>query len=1174
LKKPTIYGGSIFIPIIFVSFFDPIFSQTNLASFPRNSYGFIENKGQVRDQNNKPNNSVKYLLSLANGMNLQLKANSFCYDTYTITDTLTEGRNSALQDLPSKYKTKKQLKFKFHRVDISFAGASLSPQIIAEHPSAFYFNFTSKIRSPVRSYAKVTYKNLYPFIDLVFEEKNQDSVIEYYFVVRPGGNPNTIQWKYSGALQTNLSGNKIEISVTKGKIKEHIPGSFLVKDTGKNHHTQNIPIDYREVGKDTYRFKLSQYDKSATLVIDPTPDLIWGTYYGGDLNDFSYGVARDQANNLFICGGTNNASNFATSGAYQTTMLGNSDAILGKFDNNGKLQWMTYYGGTSYDDAAAIAVDVSGNIVITGSTFSYDGISTPGAYQPQNGGPAWATDAFLAKFDNNGNLLWGTYLGGEDLDYGTGVVTDASNNIFLCGFTASTLGIATANAYQQAYGGGTLNNADDGFISSFNSDGTIRWSTYYGGNSFDRCYAIALDTTGAVFVDGPTNSMNAMTSAGAYQPVLGGGNGDAFIAKFSNTGNRIWGTYYGSSGEDYALAIATDSKGNVLIGGQTTSTGDIASPGSFQTAYGGAAWDAFFSKFTNDGTMIWASYFGGTGEESINGITTDRNDNVFITGSTYSITGISTPNAYQPNGGGLGGSWTTFIAEFDSDCKRKWGTYYGYGGPYGEGTGYGITVDANDLIYVTGITSFTNNIATCGAQQETWASNEDIFLAKFGVNTQSTTPSINIISSKDSLICAGSTVIFTASAQNIQPGFTYQWLLDGNPVGADTTVFSTNQLNDGDSIRCLLNLSTACTIGDYSSNSIIIHIDSGLIPSVTINSNKDTICNGDSIRFMANGVNGGSFASYQWLVNGKPEGGDSAVFIATGLAQGDSTSCSLTRHKACTMDSIAGSNAITVYVRQVAAPSITIATNADTTCSGLPLIFTATTLNAPDPFYQWKVNGANVGADSNRFIDTAMETGDQVTCSLVSTSSLCPSFANISNTITEIIFPTPQITVSGDTLITKGGNTQLNAIASGNIVSFQWTPDSGLNNASISSPIASPLTTTVYTVKVITTDGCIAEKQVTITVITKISIPNAFTPNEDGRNDLFVPLYGSDISQVEFRVFNRWGQMVFEDNGSHKGWNGEFHGAPQPAGTYVWSFVFKDLSGVERSLKGIVELIR
>jgi len=93
-------------------------------------------------------------------------------------------------------------------------------------------------------------------------------------------------------------------------------------------------------------------------------------------------------------------------------------------------------------------------------------------------------------------------------------------------------------------------------------------------------------------------------------------------------------------------------------------------------------------------------------------------------------------------------------------------------------------------------------------------------------------------------------------------------------------------------------------------------------------------------------------------------------------------------------------------------------------------------------------------------------------------------------------------------------------------------------------------------------------------VIPKISIPSAFSPNGDGKNDVLRALYGSDISQAWFYVYNRWGQLLFVDAGTHKSWDGSFADVMQPAGTYAWTFEYKDITGKMHVLKGTVALIR
>jgi hypothetical protein len=164
-----------------------------------NSYGFVENKGQVHDQNNKPINTVKYLLS-TNGLNVQLKANSFSYDTYLAIgvndlheNTNTKSNGDAPLSPYLKNRKEKELSFEFHRIDVSLEGANAAPVIIPENPSKSVLNYYTSATQPsgievVHHYSKITYSNIYPGIDLVFEESQQKpgKKLEYYFIVKPG----------------------------------------------------------------------------------------------------------------------------------------------------------------------------------------------------------------------------------------------------------------------------------------------------------------------------------------------------------------------------------------------------------------------------------------------------------------------------------------------------------------------------------------------------------------------------------------------------------------------------------------------------------------------------------------------------------------------------------------------------------------------------------------------------------------------------------------------------------------------------------------------------------------------------------------------------------------------------------------------------------------------------
>jgi hypothetical protein len=442
---------------------------------------------------------------------------------------------------------------------------------------------------------------------------------------------------------------------------------------------------------------------------------------------------------------------------------------LGTYDHQRELRidpdliWGTYYGGSGSEEGKASATSANGQVALAGWSDSSNGIAS-GGHQLNNAG---GSDAFLVVFNSNGTRAWATYYGGSANEVGWGCSFDASGNVFLSGNTSSSSGIA-ASGHQGSIGG-TL----DAFLVKFSSTGTRQWGTYYGGPGSETRAHCATDGSGNVFMTGYTTSTSGIASSG-HQSSFGGGNVDAFLVKFNTSGSRLWGTYYGGSGDEYENRCATDISGNVYLAGETSSTTAIASGGSMNSFAGGER-DLYLAKFNGSGTRLWATYYGGMGTESHGSCTTDASGNVYLAGSTQSTSGIASgghQNSY--GGGGSGDLGDALLVKFTSTGSRTWATYYGGSGAE---SGNGCAVDAAGNVYLTGETQGSTTGIASGGHQATNGGQSDAFLVKFNTSgsrqwgtyyggTQNDVPRDCSAGTADVVHVAGTTTSTSGIAQN------------------------------------------------------------------------------------------------------------------------------------------------------------------------------------------------------------------------------------------------------------------------------------------------------------------------------------------------------------------------------------------------------------------------
>jgi len=673
---------------------------TNGLDYARNSKpAFEQNKGQVTGEDAS---HVKYFFKKGN-MAFYLLDNGISYQ-FTKRSYVNASDCNSPEDMIKTHGKSGETNTETYRIDMILQGINPRALITAENPEACKINYNNKNITDINRYSKITYHNIYPNIDWVIYANGTN--VEYDFIIRPNGNPNQIKFKNKWAEDMKLNEDgSLTMSCRMGSITEKMPISY---QDGKSIGTKMV------LKEDTLSFKLEAYNPKSTLRLDPA--IYWSTYFGGDSDDYGTACAVDSSDNVYLTGYTWSGTGIAL-GGYQNGNAGGYDAFLAKFNSNGVLLWATYYGGDNEDKGKSCAVDAMGNVYIAGETYSAN-LASLSAHQTALAG---YNDAFLVKFDSDGNRIWATYYGGGYYDEGYSCAVDASGNVYLAGYAWSDSGIATAGAHQQSIGGGT-----DAFLVKFNSDGVRQWGTYYGGELWESGYCTT-DVTGNVYLAGFTSSTVNIATISAHQTTLGWGD-DAYLVKFNTDGVRQWGTYYGGGDYDWGYFIATDSQGNVYLEGHTGSDDVIATSGTQQPTRGGD-YDAFLVKFDGNGSRIWGTYYGGAAQERGNACAVDSNDNVILTGYTNSnSTNIISAGAYQDF---YGGNQDAFAAKFDSNGDRIWGTYLG---GTGEDSGSFCTADSSGNVYLAGYTGSGTDISTTESYQNYLRGNIDSFLTKLNSN--------------------------------------------------------------------------------------------------------------------------------------------------------------------------------------------------------------------------------------------------------------------------------------------------------------------------------------------------------------------------------------------------------------------------------------------------------
>ncbi|MFX1532612.1 MAG: SBBP repeat-containing protein [Promethearchaeota archaeon] len=595
------------------------------------------------------------------------------------------------------------------QVSVSFPGSNpINPvgRDKAGHSINYFYGDVQITNVP--AYMEIWYPELYPGIDLRYYMSDQG--LKYDFVVYPGADPNQIAIQVSQSMRLTIEDQTVSLRSRSQHELVYFQDTQLRawQADGTPVFTQFVS---KAMSPNTYGFQVEAFDSTQILTIDPLL-LAFSSFIGGSDSDYVYSIAVDTAGNSYITG-TTWSSDFPTQTPYNNTLSGDYDVFVTKLNATGNgLIFSTYIGGSEPEEGRGISVEVSGNIYITGFTNSTN-LPTKHAYQSDfsgqlqdvfvtklnatgnglifstylggsdndrgyditvdNDGNSYiagftdsndfpienaynsthsgSNDVFVTKLNATGNgLVFSTYIGGNNGDYGWSIAIDPVGNTYITGGTDSD-DFPIQNALQSTRG-----ESRDVFVTKLNTTGNgLIFSTFIGGEAWDSGRGITTDADGNSYVTGEAFS-DEFPIYNAYQINESLGGTGAFITKLNTTGGFVFSTLLGNTGLERGDSIAVDTARNSYITGSTW----------YYNSSSGWRYDAFVAELnaTGNGLML-NKYLGGSGNDIGRGIAVDDVGNIYITGTTES-SDFPTQNAYDSTYNGGTDSFVTKLYYFEA----------------------------------------------------------------------------------------------------------------------------------------------------------------------------------------------------------------------------------------------------------------------------------------------------------------------------------------------------------------------------------------------------------------------------------------------------------------------------------------------------------------------------
>ena len=1160
-------------------------------------YAFIENKGQWDDH--------ILFKSKFNGGNLWVEQGKLLFHL----QDFSEYRNAHA----NLKKDIGEINCRQRVVNIIFENSNTIHSVEKGTPYNHYYNYfignnSSRWTSDVKAYSQATLKDLYNGIDLkLIEEEEQ---LKYEFHVKPHTSPSQISLLVDGQedLYVDKKGDLV-IKTLLGEIKEKKPYAYQII----NGKIIDVPCNF-EVTKNKVHFALGKYNKEYELVIDPI--LVFATYSGSVTDNFGMTATYAYDGGAFS-GGTifGNAYPTPDPNAYNTSSVFTqptynfngvaTDVFISKYSSDGStMLWTSFYGGGTYNNGAetvhSLICDQSNNLYMFGATSSTD-LPIQNGFQTTHGGGTplnityngtyfgnQGVDMYVAKFSADGHQLLGsTYVGGDGNDgvntnsfggnYGTGssydsltsnygdqfrgeIMLDQLGNILVASSTKST-NFPVLNAIQP-----TKNGLQDGVIFKLKNDlSGLIFSTYIGGSNNDACYSVKIDSSYNIVFAGGTSSNDLPMTPGVWQPTYNGGKTDGFVGKMAPDGSTILAmSYIGTGNMDQVHFAEIDRSDNIFLLGVSRGGGFPVINSGYSNPNSGQ----FIMKLNSSLTTVEHSTVFGNGNGQVNlspaAFLVDFCGNIYVSGwggnflIGTALNGMPvTQDAFRPtppNG------YDFYLAVLNRNFNNLlYGTYIGGSSANEHVDGGTSRFDKNGVIFQSvcggcgGFSDFPTSPNAWSRNNLSTNCNNILFKFDFQItpHAEFTTDVVDG--------CAPLKITFNNTSSSSDR---YVWDF-GNGHLDSTTYNPTYTYNvPGTYTVKLFITDSICEITD--SALITIHVFDSLLIDLP---DTLTLCVPSEITIKGNTY--GTATSFLWasdrnftnIINTSPT--DSTLTITP---PGPVTYYFKAANAFCErIDSVIVTfKASGVKIRGV-----------NGICYGESTLLTVENSNPLVQFtYQWSPQSAIVHQNSPTSVTVSPDSSMYIYLT-ASTPDGCYATDSIYINVSQLTTYSIEATADHYTVMT-GETTTLHGSPDG--YSYLWSPPKGLSSVTAQHPSATVHETTIY---LLTVSDPFCQKSDTVQIIVLpyvcdnpfVFVPNAFSPNGDGENDILY-VRSRIVQDIIFRVFNRWGEMVFESTSMSSGWDGSFKGRKCDPDVYDYYLKVICVDGQENIIKGNVTLLK